>query len=321
MPGDSASRAPAALLLGLLVLAALIAGCDRPQADTAKGKGPAAAPLPAVVTVSKPRIEDIVEWDEYTGRFEAVEQVDIRARVSGYLMLVGFKDGQIVKKGDLLYVIDPRPFERALEQAQAELAQAKTKAENAMLDVERGKPLVERRVMSEKVFDDRANVLREAQSAIKVAEAKVATAELDLSFTRIVAPISGRISRSMQTAGNWISGRRNGVVDAADHHRQPGPDLRLLRHQREQSHQVPAPRRAAGEKEGAAIPGTPVEVAMPDERRFIYKGVLDFIDNRLDQGTATLRARAVIDNDARAFSARHVRAGPHGRLGRAMPPC
>lgn len=300
MSGDSASRAPAALLLGLLVLSALVAGCDRPQADTAKGKGPAAAPAPAAVTVSKPRIEDIVEWDEYTGRFEAVEQVDIRARVSGYLMQVGFKDGQIVNKGDLLYVIDPRPFERALEQAQAELAQAKTKAENAMLDVERGKPLVERRVMSEKVFDDRANVLREAQSAIKVAEAKVATAELDLSFTRIVAPISGRISRSMQTSGNWIAagGTASSTLLTTIVTQDP---IFVYFDISENNHIKYLRLAAAGEKEGAANPGTPIEVAMPDERRFIYKGALDFIDNRLDQGTATLRARAVIENDAQLF--------------------
>ena len=150
-----------------------------------------AAPPPAVVTVSRPLVDDIVEWDEYTARFEAVEAVDVRARVSGYLTDVAFKDGQTVKKGDLLYVIDPRPFERAVEQARAELAQAKTKTENAMLDVERGRPLMERKILSDKAFDDRANLLRDAQAAIKVADAKVATAELDLSFTRITSPSTG----------------------------------------------------------------------------------------------------------------------------------
>ena len=123
--------------------------------------------------MSKPVQREIIEWDEYTGRFDAVETVEIRARVSGYLNEVRFKDGQLVKQGDLLFVIDPRPFERALEQARAELFAAKTKVENANLDVVRGKPLVERTIISEKTFDDRASLVRDAQAAVKVAEAKV----------------------------------------------------------------------------------------------------------------------------------------------------
>ena len=162
---------------------ALVAG--RRMRPTRAAPGAEGQPALPVVTVSKPVQREIVEWDEYTGRFDAVETVEIRARVSGYLNEMHFKDGQTVKQGDLLFVIDPRPFERTLEQAQAELVQAQTKVDNANLDVERGKPLLERRIMSEKTFDDRANLLREAQAAVKVAEAKVKTAELDLSFTRI----------------------------------------------------------------------------------------------------------------------------------------
>lgn len=301
MPGHVVGRAPAVMLLGLVALALSVAGCDRPQADTAKGKGPAAAPPAAVVTVAKPRVEEIVEWDEYTARFEAMEQVDIRARVSGYLVEVAFKDGQVVKSGDLLYVIDQRPFERAVEQARAELAQAKTKAENAMLDVERGKPLVERRVMSEKVYDDRASLFREAQAAVKVAEAKVATAELELSFTRISSPISGRISRTSVTAGNWVAagGAANSTLLTSIVSQDP---IHVYFDVSENNHLKYLRLNALGQKAGASSAGAPIEVAMPDERNFAYSGVLDFIDNRLDQGTATIRARARVDNKSQIFS-------------------
>lgn len=301
MPGHVAGRALAARLLGLVVFALTVAACDRPQADTNKGKATPAAPPPPAVTVAKPRVEEIVEWDEYTARFEAMQQVDIRARVSGYLVEVAFEDGQVVKSGDLLYVIDPRPFERAVEQARAELGQANTKAENAMLDVERGKPLVERRVMSEKVYDDRASLLREAQAAVKVAEAKVATAELDLSFTRITAPISGRISRTSVTAGNWVAagGAANSTLLSTIVSLDP---IHVYFDVSENNHLKYLRLNARGQKAGASSAGAPVEIAMPDERTFAHQGVLDFLDNRLDQGTATIRARARVDNKDRLFS-------------------
>ncbi len=174
--------------------------------ETHKGTaGQAQQGSPPSVTVSQPLQRPIIEWDEYTGRFDATETVEVRARVSGYLTEVRFTDGQEVKEGDLLFVIDPRPFERALELAKAELDQARVKVQNSSLDVVRGRPLVERKIISEKVFDDRENILRDAEAAAKVAEARVRSAELELSFTRITAPVSGRISRTFITAGNFIS--------------------------------------------------------------------------------------------------------------------
>lgn len=273
-----------------------LAGCDRPQADTQKAKG---GPPPASVVASQPVVRELVEWDEYTGRFDAVESVEIRARVSGYLMEVGFKDGQTVKKGDLLFVIDPRPFQRAVEQARAELEQARTKVENAMLDVERGRPLLERKVMSEKVFDDRANLMREAQAAVKVAQAKVATAELELSFTRVGAPLSGRIGRSIQSVGNWVTAgtANNASVLAAIVSEDP---IHIYFDVSENNY-IKYLRLSGNGNGGATRMGARVEIAMPDERNFPHAGVLDFLDNRLDQGTATLRARARVDNPARLF--------------------
>ena len=286
---------------GLIALATLgFAACDRPAAST-DGKSKAAAPPPPVVTISQPLVRDIVEWDEYTARFDAVEQVEVRARVSGYLIAIAFKDGQTVKKGDLLYEIDPRPFERVLDQARAEVSQAKVKAENAMLDVERGRPLMERKVISEKVYDDRANVLRDAQASIKVSEAKVASAELDLAFTRMTSPIDGRIGRSQVTAGNWVSA--GAAANATLLTTIVSQDPVYLYFDVSETNYLKYKRLAEkGEKAGAAVAGGEIEFAMSDETSFPHKGRLDFVDNRLDQGTATLRARAVVDNKAQLFS-------------------
>lgn len=261
--------------------------------------GPAAAPS---VTVSKPHTRKIIEWDEYTGRFDAVDTVDIRARVSGYLTEIHFKDGQQVKKGDLLYTIDPRPFQRALEQVQAELAQAKTKVENSTLDVERGKPLLDRKIMSEKVFDDRANTMRDAQAQVKVADAKVKTAELDLMFTSMASPITGRISKSNFSAGSWISA--GAAANASLMTTVVSEDPIQIYFDVSENNWIKYRRLAEkGLKAGAAQLGAKVQIALPDEKGFPHVGVVDFVDNRLDQSTGTLRGRALVDNKTGLFSA------------------
>jgi len=283
--------------LAAALLAVLAAGCD--QAQPQATQQPAATP--PVVSVSQPVQREIVEWDEYTGRFDATQTVEIRARVSGYLNEVRFKDGQEVKQGDLLFVIDPRPFERALEQARAELFAATTKVENANLDVTRGQPLIERKIISDKSFDDRMSLLRDAQASVKVAEAKVKSAELDLSFSTVAAPISGRIGRTLVTAGNWVSaGSVSGATLLTAIVTQ---DPIYIYFDVNENNYIKYKRLAErGLAAGAADVGAPVEVALPDERGFPHKGQLDFLDNRLDQGTGTLRARAVLANKAGLFS-------------------
>lgn len=288
---------PTGAALAAAGLMALAGGCDQDQPQASQQQ---ALPAP-VVSVSKPVQRDIVEWDEYTGRFDAVETVEIRARVSGYLNEVRFKDGQVVKQGDVLFVIDPRPFERALEQAKAELFAATTKVENANLDVVRGRPLLERKVISDKTFDDRESIVRDAQAAVKVAEAKVKSAELDLSFATIAAPISGRISRSMVTSGNWISA--GSLAGSTLLTTIVSQDPIYIYFDVNENNYIKYKRLAErGVAAGAAEVGATVEVALPDERGFPHKGRLDFLDNRLDQGTGTLRARAVLANKAGLFS-------------------
>lgn len=293
--GFSGLRAGGVWLAAAISL--LLAGCDQGQPQAS----PKAAPPAPVVSVAKPAKRQIVEWDEYTGRFDAVQTVEIRARVSGYLNEVRFKDGQIVKQGDLLFAIDPRPFERALEQAKAELFAATTKVENANLDVARGQPLIERKIISDKTFDDRMSLLRDAQAAVKVSEAKVKSAELDLSFATIAAPISGRISRTLVTAGNWISA--GSVSGATLLTTIVSQDPIYIYFDVSENNYIKYKRLAErGVSAGAADIGAPVEVGLPDESGYPHKGKLDFLDNRLDQGTGTLRARAVLANKAGLFS-------------------
>lgn len=289
----------AGLVLAGVSAASLLGGCDQssPQAQ-AQPKAAAAAPA---VSVSKPVQREITEWDEYTGRFDPVEFVEIRARVSGHLDQVRFKDGQIVKQGEQLFSIDPRPFERALEQARAELFAATTKVDNANLDVVRGKPLVEKKIIADKTFDDRMSILRDAQAAVKVAEAKVKSAELDLTFTSIASPITGRISRTMVTAGNWISA--GSVAGTTMLTTIVSQDPIYLYFDLNENNYIKYKRLAErGIGGGAADVGAPVELALPDEQGFPHKAKLDFLDNRLDAGTGTLRARARVDNAAGLFS-------------------
>jgi RND family efflux transporter MFP subunit len=280
------------------VAAVALAGCDQNQPQAAQTKTEPQAPI---VRVANPVQREIVEWDEYTGRFDAVETVEVRARVSGYLNEVRFKDGQMVKEGDLLFLVDPRPFQRALELAKAELFAATTKVENANLDVVRGRPLLERKVISDKTFDDRESLVRDAQAAVKVAEAKVKSAALDLSCATSAAPISGRTGRSLVTSGNWISaGSVSGATLLTTIVSQDPiyiyfdvNENNYIRYKRFSERGVAA---------GAADVGTTVEIALPDERGFPHTGRLDFLDNRLDEGTGTLRARAVLSNKSGLFS-------------------
>jgi multidrug efflux system membrane fusion protein len=298
MLGSRCDSCRAGTLVAAIALLGLGAGCDQGNSTQAQ---PQPKSAPPTVAVSQPVQREIVEWDEYTGRFDAVATVEMRARVSGHLTEVRFKDGQRVKQGDLLFVIDQRPFERALEQAQAELFAATTKVENASLDIVRGKPLVERKIISDKTFDDRMSIVRDAQATVKVAEAKVRSAELDLSFTSIDSPITGRISRTLVTAGNWISA--GSVSGATLLTTIVSQDPIYIYFDVSENNYIKYKRLAErGVGAGAADLGAPVEIALPDEHGFPHKARLDFLDNRLDQGTATLRARAVLANPAELFS-------------------
>ncbi|MEQ1613846.1 MAG: efflux RND transporter periplasmic adaptor subunit [Hyphomicrobiaceae bacterium] len=274
-------------------------GPERGRAPSAGGPGNAPPPQ---VTISRPITREVIEWDEYTGRFDAVDTIEVRARVAGFLNEVHFTDGQLVKKGDPLFSIDPRPFERALATANAELEQARTKVESAMKDVARGRPLVDRRVISEKVFDDRENLKREAEAAVNVAEAKVRTAELDLSFTKISAPLGGRIGRNLISVGNYVTGGGGGSASQTLLTTIVSQNPIQFYFDVSENNTIKYKRLATTGTSTVGVPGAAIEIALPDDKGFPHVGKLDFNDNRLDATTGTLRMRAILDNAAGLLS-------------------
>jgi multidrug efflux system membrane fusion protein len=182
---EANAMARAVLLGSLLIAVPLLAGCDSRPAATAGGPPP--------VTVANPLQKSITEWDEYTGRFEAIETVEVRARVSGFIDSIHFNEGQMVKQGDLLFVIDRRPYQIAVEQAKADVERAKAKLEIASLDVQRATPLVRSQSLTGREFDTRKSTERDAAGQVGSAEAAVKQAELNLEWTEVRAPTTGRI--------------------------------------------------------------------------------------------------------------------------------
>jgi multidrug efflux system membrane fusion protein len=272
-----------------MLLLLFLGGCGAAGQD-APAAGPGQMP-PVPVKTGLPLQKDVVDWDEYTGRIEAVESVEIRARVSGYLDKVNFNDGDKVKKGDLLFVIDPRPYRAELGRAEAELERARSRLELARNDLERAERLRHSKAISEEEYDGRSKGMREAAAAVRAAEAAVQTARLSLSFTEVRAPIAGRIGRELITEGNLVNADQTLLttivsldpvyvyVDADEravlrYRRQPGADPRL----------------------GARNLRIPAELALLDETGFPHQGYIDYVEPRLDATTGTLRARGVFPN-------------------------
>ncbi len=271
---------------GLLAFVTLvtIAGCGKQNDSGAK---PAQAP--PSVKIAQPLAQDVTEWDEYTGRIEAVSSVDVRARVSGYLEKVNFKAGEMVKKGDLLFLIDPKPFTAQLNYAEAELERAKTKRELAKNDLVRAESLFRGKAISEEEYDARSKGLREAVATVNSAEANVYTARLNLDFTRIRAPIDGRIGRELITEGNLVSGGGGDatlltfIVSTNPVYVYVDADERSVLKYRRQSNDI-----GAGQ--------TPAQLAVADEADFPHQGILDYIAPREDSATGTVTLRGVFAN-------------------------
>jgi RND family efflux transporter MFP subunit len=276
----------AAFPVALAVAALVLAGCDR--------KPTVAAAPPPPVTVAHPLQKNITEWDEYTGRFQAVETVEIRARVSGFVDKVLVNEGQLVKEGDLLFIIDQRPFQLAVEQAAAALASAQAKLEIATLDVQRATPLVESQTLTGREFDTRKSTQRDAAGQVASAQATLKTAQLNLEWTEVRAPIAGRISDRRVDAGNLITGGVNGatlltVIVSIDpiHFVFDGSEEDFLHYLR---------LARTGARQSSRDAQNPVAVRLADETDFIHQGRMDFVDNVINPKTGTIRGRAVFDN-------------------------
>jgi len=287
-------RRPTALPAILALSATLLASCG-------EGERPPAAPPPPTVTVAKPIQRNIVDFDEYVGRFVAVNSVEVRARVSGYLDGVHFNDGQMVKEGDLLFTIDKRPFQNTLDQARANLALARSNLTYAEADLARGKQLVRDKTITEQVFEQRAQAARNAAASVAANEAAVRQAELDLEFTELRAPVSGRIGDRRVSPGNLVTGGLAGntsllaTIVSLDPIRLEFTfdEASYLRYERLSN----TGREVTG-RGGSVI----VALRLIDETDFLHRGYMDFIDNVIDKATGTIRGRAVFSNKDGMFT-------------------
>jgi membrane fusion protein, multidrug efflux system len=253
-------------------------------------------PGPPPVTVAKPIVKDLIEWDEFTGRFEAVGMVDVRARVNGFLDSVHFTDGALVKQGDLLFVIDRRPYQALVNQAQATLNSVQTRFEFAKVEFERADRLVRSGTVSESRLDERRQQYLSSQADVNGARAALDQARLDLGFTEIRAPISGRISRKLITEGNLVRANETLLTTLV------GVDPIYFYFDVDERSFLSYMRLARdGARSSAGGNGYEVFIALSDEKEFRHKGVMDFIDNRLDAASGTMRGRARLDNGGGMF--------------------
>jgi len=256
--------------LCVYALCLCLAACGRQAPESA-------APPPAEVDVARPLQQHITEWDEFTGRFEALARVDVRARVTGYLVEKRFRDGQFVKQGDVLFVIDPRPFEYDMQRAQSQYTLAKK-------SFDRAADLRKSQSVAQEVLDER-------WQQFKAAEASRNEAQLNLEFTQVTAPIDGKISNSFVDTGNLVSANdtvltRIVTIDPI-HFVLEGSQSDLLKYTRLDR---------AGKRPSSDTSPNPIFIKLLDEDAYLHKGRMDFVDNIVDPGTGTIVARALVEN-------------------------
>lgn len=272
-----------------LVLTAAFSSTALTAFDAAAQGAPPAPP----VQVANPLAKRITNWDEYTGRFEASEQVDVRARVSGFIDSVHFRDGSLVQKGDLLFTIDQRPYKLAVDVARAEVARAKAQVELAQNEVERAEGLTQNRTITARDVDQRRANLNSAVGSLQGAEATLKNAELNLEWTEVRAPLAGRISNRRVDPGNLIAGGQSGasllttiVAVAPIYFTFDVSEADFLRYAR-----MSNPGGEAAKDSGALV-----EVRLADEPKWGRRGKVNFFDNALNARSATIRGRAVFEN-------------------------
>ncbi|AMO47412.1 Efflux transporter, RND family, MFP subunit [Enterobacter sp. FY-07] len=278
--------------LGVMLLSVLLVGCDDGVAQNAMPQAPAVSAADVVV-------KSISQWDSFNGRIEAVESVQLRPRVSGYIDKVNYTDGQEVKKGDVLFTIDDRTYRAALEQAQATLARAKTQASLAQSEAERTNKLIHTNLVSREEWEQRRSAAVQAQADIRAAQAAVDAAQLNLDFTKVTAPIDGRASRALITSGNLVTAGDSASV------------LTTLVSQKtvyvyfdvdESTYLHYQNLARSGQGASSNHLALPVEIGLVGEEGYPHQGKVDFLDNQLTPSTGTIRMRALLDNAQRQFT-------------------
>jgi RND family efflux transporter MFP subunit len=285
-----------------MIIATVIASIPALVAcEQSQSQSQAAVPAPPQVTIAKPVSKMLADQDEYVGRFVAVESVEVRARVSGYLEAIHFQDGQMVTTGDLLFTIDRRPFQAALAQTQASLEQARATLAFAESDLVRAQGVAIGTVINQQTFDQRTRAKRVAEAAVATQEAVVRQAALDLEFTELRAPISGRIGDRRVSIGNLVTGGTSGNTSLLATIESIDP-IRFEFTLDEASYLRYA--RLCGEGADAANSGltVPIRLKLIGEPVFSHEGRLDFVDNAIDRSSSTIRARAVFANPNAEFT-------------------
>lgn len=260
------------------------------------GRNEAPAPPPPSVAVAHPVVQMVVEWDEYTGRLAAIESVEVRPRVGGYLQSVHFADGALVQAGDLLFVIDPRPYEAVLARTRADLALADARLDLARKDLARAEVLLKTRAVSQEEADTRAATVRQAEASTAAQRAAVEAAALDVEFTRVTAPITGRAGRHLVTEGNLIVGGGAGAASTLLTTIVSLDPIYCYFDVDEQAVLKYTRLGQAGKRVTSREVQNPVEIGLADEDDFPHRGWMDFVDNQLDPDTGTLLGRAVVAN-------------------------
>jgi RND family efflux transporter MFP subunit len=291
---DSVRHSSLLLLLAAAVSAATLtlSACGR---DAAAQQN--AAPPAPQVTVAAAISRKVTESEEFTGRFEAVERVEIRPRVSGYISSVNFKEGSEVRKGDVLFVIDPRPYQAERDKAAAGLAQAHSQLVLARSERERATKLLSQHAISQEEYDTRTAGREQAQANVEAAQAALDAAALNLTFTRATAPISGRISRALVTSGNFVTNGQTPLTTLVSldpiYVSFDGDEQEYLKY-----NELARAAATASSQEARS----PVQVGLANESGFPHQGVMVFVDNALDPMTGTIRSRALLDNHERQFT-------------------
>ncbi|RYG86909.1 efflux RND transporter periplasmic adaptor subunit [bacterium] len=296
----SSTRVRSAVTFALLGLGAvatplLLSGCGAEAAHAAEA-AQAATPAGPPVSVAEVVQQEVHDSKEFTGRVEAVERVELRPRVAGYIESVRFREGAEVKKGDVLFVIDPRPYAATLKRAQAELARAKSGQRQALSERERATKLLQLRAFSQEEFDARTSGSEKADADVQAAQAAVDAAELDLTFTQVRAPIAGVVGKAEITAGNFVA---SGTTLLA---RLVSIDPVYVRFEGDEAAYLKQAQYARSQAKGKAAPSQPVAIGLANEDGYPHQGELVFTDNELNSATGTIAARAKLDNPDRLFT-------------------
>ena len=280
--------AATALVLALAGVSAM-AGLSALGSTSAHAQAPAGGP-PPTVTVAKPVVKDVVEYDDFTGRFEATDAVEIRARVSGYLEQVGFQDGSVVKKGDVLFVIDRRPYKAALDQTEASVVSARGRLAFAQADLDRAQSLEKSGNIATALVEQRRQTFITARAEQDNADASRRNAQLNYDYSEIRAPISGRIGRKLLTEGNLVNANETLLTTIVS------LDPIYFYFDVDERSFLAYSRMIASEKEAGRSMVDAALVGVTDERDPKRKARIDFLDNRIDASTGTIRVRAVVEN-------------------------